>query len=286
MRLVLLKTLTSAFVISGAVSLVVGCSSDSEPDEPSSCQEPPCPGSSTGGTSSGAGGTGSLPPGGGGGENGGKGGSGSPGGDGSGGLSGMECSEAETEFCENQIAPHCGYTAEYWKDQGEGCLVNTEEGFRVEWSGINNLLGRKGVRPGTRENIVHYEADYQPEGNSYLCVYGWTQDPLVEYYIVESWGSWRPPGGEGFQGTLESDGGVYDIYLTERVEQPSIEGTRTFYQYWSVRQEKREKGSVTVENHFAAWENLNMNLGSLYEVSMCVEGYQSSGKAEVKMVIE
>ncbi len=188
--------------------------------------------------------------------------------------------------CGNEIGTHCGLTFEYWKDQGTGCLTNTADGFDVEWNDINNLLGRKGVRPGTREQIVTYSADYNPNGNSYLCVYGWTTGPLVEYYIVDSWGSWRPPGGQGFMGQVTSDGGTYDIYRTERVQQPSIEGTATFYQFWSVRTEKRENGVITVGNHFDAWEALGMNMGNLYEVSMCVEGYQSSGTASVSVSID
>lgn len=196
------------------------------------------------------------------------------------------CTEPESMACGNEIGTHCGLTFEYWKDEGSGCLTNTADGFDVEWNDINNLLGRKGVRPGTREQVVTYSADYNPNGNSYLCVYGWTTGPLVEYYIVDSWGSWRPPGGEGFMGQVESDGGTYDIYRTQRVNQPSIEGTATFYQFWSVRTEKRESGVITVGNHFDAWENLGMNMGNLYEVSMCVEGYQSSGSASVTVSLD
>lgn len=151
------------------------------------------------------------------------------------------------------------------------------------WSNINNLLGRKGLRPGSANQIVTYDANYQPNGNSHLCVYGWTKNPLVEYYIVDSWGSWRPPGGSGHMGTVDSDGGTYDIYRTQRVNQPSIEGTQTFYQYWSSRTEKRASGTITVANHFDAWQSYGMNMGSLYEVSMCVEGYQSSGTADVSV---
>ncbi len=209
------------------------------------------------------------------------------GGSGGGGAPPSNCTEPNLEACSNGIGTHCGYTYEYWKDSGNGCLENTTDGFSVEWSGINNLLGRKGVRPGTAQNVITYEADYNPDGNSYLCAYGWTTSPLVEYYIVDSWGDWRPPGGEGsMNSTVTSDGGTYDIYRTQRVQQPSIEGTQTFYQYWSVRQEKREAGTITVGNHFAAWEGLDMEMGSLYEVSMCVEGYQSNGNADVKVHIE
>ncbi|WP_437787824.1 glycoside hydrolase family 11 protein [Sorangium sp. So ce1097] len=181
---------------------------------------------------------------------------------------------------------HCGLTYEYWKDRGEGCMVNTADGFSVNWNNINNLLARKGVRPGGKDHVVTYEADYRPNGNSYLGVYGWTTSPLIEYYILDSWGTWRPPGGEGFVGTVESDGGTYDIYKTQRVNQPSIEGTATFYQFWSVRKEKRTSGTITVANHFDAWGRFGLTLGRFYEVSLVVEGYQSSGSADVKLSIQ
>ena len=195
------------------------------------------------------------------------------------------CTEAQRTLSSNATGQHCGYTYEYWKDSGSGSLVLKPDGFSVDWSNINNLLGRKGIRPGSANLVVNYDAVYQPNGNSYLCVYGWTRNPLVEYYIVDSWGSWRPPGGASM-GTVTSDGGTYDIYRTERVNQPSIDGTRTFYQYWSVRQAKRTSGTITVGNHFTALAGKGMNLGAFYEVSMTVEGYQSSGKADVKMSIK
>lgn len=189
--------------------------------------------------------------------------------------------EAEQTVCDNEIGSQGGYTYEYWKDQGNGCMnLGPGGAFSIEWKNINNLLARKGVRPGSMNQIITYGADYQPNGNSYLCSYGWTTGPLVEYYIVDSWGSWRPPGGSPI-GTVSSDGGKYDIYRTERVNQPSIQGTATFSQYWSVRKEQRESGTITVANHFYAWENAGMNMGNLYEVSMCVEGYRSSGAANV-----
>jgi endo-1,4-beta-xylanase len=194
------------------------------------------------------------------------------------------CTEPQGEVCNNLSGRHCGYTYEYWKDQGSGCLTNQSNGFSVEWTNVNNLLGRKGLRPGSRNNVVTYQADYQPNGSSYLCVYGWTRDPLIEYYIVDSWGSWRPPGEEPL-GTVTSDGGTYELYRTERVNAPSIDGTRTFSQYWSVRTEKRTSGTITVANHFNAWEGVGLSIGSFYEVSMTVEGYQSSGTANVAMVI-
>jgi endo-1,4-beta-xylanase len=194
------------------------------------------------------------------------------------------CTESDGQVCNNMSGSHCGYTYEYWKDQGTGCLTNTSNGFSVEWTNVSNLLGRKGLRPGSKSQIVSYQATYAPVGSSYLCVYGWTRNPLVEYYIVDSWGDWRPPGGMAL-GSIESDGGTYELYRTERMNAPSIDGTRTFPQYWSVRTAKRTSGTITVANHFDAWTSAGMNTGSLYEVSMTVEGYQSSGTADVAMVM-
>ena len=182
-----------------------------------------------------------------------------------------------------------GYGYELWKDNGDTTMTLMEGGnFSCEWSNINNALFRRGLKfdcTKTWQEIgnisLEYDVDYQPDGNSYLALYGWTREPLVEYYIVESWGNWRPPGGTS-TATVKIDGDNYDIYETTRFNQPSIDGNTTFQQYWCVRQDKREKGSIEVGEVFATWEALGMKMGKLYEASFTVEGYQSAGKATIK----
>ena len=189
----------------------------------------------------------------------------------------------------NQIGTHGGYDFEFWKDSGGSGSMTLNNGgtFSAQWSNVNNILFRKGKKfneTQTHQQIgnmsIDYGATYQPNGNSYLTVYGWTVDPLVEFYIVDSWGNWRPPGSSS-KGRISVDGGTYDIYETTRVNQPSIKGTATFKQYWSVRTSKRTSGTISVSEHFNAWESRGMPMGKMYEVALTVEGYQSSGSANV-----
>ncbi len=196
--------------------------------------------------------------------------------------------QADVTITSNQTGTHGGYNYEYWKDSGNGTMILKDGGaFSCEWSNINNILFRKGFKYNETQthqqlgNItVTYSCNYQPNGNSYLGVYGWTSDPLVEYYIIESWGNWRPPGATS-KGTITVDGGTYDIYETTRINQPSIKDNTTFQQYWSVRTSKRTSGTISVSEHFKAWERMGMKMGKMYEVALVVEGYQSSGKADV-----
>jgi endo-1,4-beta-xylanase len=196
--------------------------------------------------------------------------------------------DAATTYYNNTTVQNGGYDCTLWKDYGNTSMTLNGGGtFSCSWNSIGNALFRAGKTLNSVKNYsdygtikLDYGCNYQPNGNSYLCVYGWSQNPLVEYYIVDSWGSWRPPGGAS-KGQIYVDGGTYDVYETTRYSQPSIEGTKTFKQYWSVRTSKRTSGTITVSEHFRAWANKGMYLGKLYEVALNVEGYQSSGNANV-----
>ena len=204
-------------------------------------------------------------------------------------LTDTSAASAGTTLYNNQSVQVDGVDCTLWKDYGTTSMkLNGGGAFECSWQNIGNALFRTGKsldctkKYGEYGDItIDYSADYQPNGNSYLGVYGWSRNPLVEYYIIDSWGSWRPPGGYS-KGQVTIDGGTYDIYETDRINQPSIDGNTTFKQYWSVRTSKRTSGRISVSKHFDAWAQKGMYLGNLYEVTLNVEGYQSSGYANVK----
>ncbi|WP_295094902.1 glycoside hydrolase family 11 protein [Ruminococcus sp.] len=202
---------------------------------------------------------------------------------------------------DRQIIGHTpdGYYYEFWNmnSSGETEMKTDENGaFSCVWNGIENVLFRTGRNLGSvlswkdYDDIKYeYDVDYAPKGNSYMCVYGWTEKPLVEYYIVDAWGDWRPPGTEKPVAEINVDGNDYEVYSLTKGNQMSILGPTSFKQYWSVRKEngasideKRNlTGEISVSDHFAAWEKAGLELGDLYDVTFNIEGYKSSGEATV-----
>ena len=178
---------------------------------------------------------------------------------------------------------------DYWQNwsDGGGTVTPTNGSggnYSVTWTNCGNFVVGKGWGTGSSTRVANYNAGiFSPSGNGYLTLYGWTRSSLIEYYVVDSWGTYRPTG--TYKGTVSSDGGTYDIYTTMRYNAPSIDGTQTFPQYWSVRQSKRPTGSnvsINFGNHVNAWKNKGMNMGTSWAYqAVCVEGYQSSGNANV-----
>ncbi|MFA6836843.1 MAG: glycoside hydrolase family 11 protein [Fibrobacteraceae bacterium] len=181
---------------------------------------------------------------------------------------------------------------EIWFDSGNNSATFYSDGsFSCTFSNASDYLCRAGLSfnsDKTYSQLGHMYADFQVNisgtsniGYSYIGIYGWTKSPLIEYYIVDSWGSqYRPGSWVGtLKGTFTIDGAEYDVYTNTRTNQPSIEGNATFTQFFSIRKEARNCGTIDITAHFEKWAELGMTLGNLYEAKVLGEAGTTSGGA-------
>lgn len=191
----------------------------------------------------------------------------------------------------NSTGTNNGFYYTFWKDSGSASMTLQSGGrYTSQWtSNTNNWVGGKGWNPGSSSRVLNYSGNYGVSNsqNSYLAFYGWTRSPLIEYYIIESYGSYNPAscsGGTDY-GSFTSDGATYNVRRCQRVQQPSIDGTQTFYQYFSVRNPKKGfgniSGTITFANHANFWASKGLNLGNHDYQVMATEGYQSTGSSDI-----
>ncbi|OCL11429.1 glycoside hydrolase family 11 protein [Glonium stellatum] len=176
----------------------------------------------------------------------------------------------------DRLARRQDYTQNY-KTSGSVNFSPSSSGYSVTFSGAADFVVGKGWKTGTERNITFTGTTTASAGTVLVSIYGWSKSPLVEYYIQEYSNGQGAAQGTKI-GTLESDGSTYDIWKHQQVNQPSISGTTTFWQYISVRQDKRPSGgTVTVANHFKAWADNGMKLGSLDYQTLSTEGWGNAG---------
>ncbi|KKO99257.1 glycosyl hydrolase family 11 [Trichoderma harzianum] len=154
-------------------------------------------------------------------------------------------------------------------------------GFSVNWNTQDDFVVGVGWTTGSSSPINFSGSFGVNSGTGLLSVYGWSTNPLVEYYIMEDNHAYPAQG--TVKGTVTSDGATYTIYENTRVNEPSIQGTATFNQYISVRNSPRTSGTVTVQNHFNAWASHGMNLGAMNYQVVAVEGWGGSGSASLSV---
>jgi len=191
----------------------------------------------------------------------------------------------------NSTGTNNGFYYSFWKDSGNASMTLHAGGrYASQWTNnTNNWVGGKGWNPGSSNKVVSYSGNYgvSASQNSYLALYGWTRSPLIEYYVIESYGSYNPAscsGGTDY-GSFQSDGATYNVRRCLRTQQPSIDGTQTFYQYFSVRNPKKGfgniSGTITFANHANFWASKGLNLGAHNYMVLATEGYQSSGSSDL-----
>lgn len=174
------------------------------------------------------------------------------------------------------------YVQNYNSNLGDFTYNESAGTYSMYWEdGVNgDFVVGLGWSTGAARSIT-YSANYNAANSgSYLAVYGWINSPQAEYYIVENYGDYNPCSGAQSLGTLSSDGGTYQVCTDTRYNQPSITGTSTFTQFFSVRESKRSSGTVTTGNHFNFWAQHGFGNSYNFQV-MAVEAFSGAGSATV-----
>jgi endo-1,4-beta-xylanase len=146
--------------------------------------------------------------------------------------------------------------------------------YAISWSGVGDMVGGKGWNPGGYMSVGYNVGS--ASGYNTISVYGWTTNPLVEYYITELGSLYT--GDATYKGSVSSDGHTYNTYEHQQVNQPSIEGTATFEQYLDAwgGSSIGSNHTVTTGNHFSHWQSLGMNLGSFNYMILATEAYNGA----------
>jgi hypothetical protein len=189
-----------------------------------------------------------------------------------------------------------GNTAwQIWTNGGPGNLTTYGDtpAFTASWNNSGDYLGRMGFEWGTSgKKYTEYgtiTADYvwNKTGTagqySYIGIYGWSNNPCVEWYIVEDSFHQMPFNtGDRPIGTAEVDGGTYNLVHrnTSGTGGDRCGGAGNWEQFYSIRLEGKRCGTITISDHFDVWAEQGWNLGNLLEVKVVVEAAAGTGSVD------
>jgi endo-1,4-beta-xylanase len=181
---------------------------------------------------------------------------------------------AATQVCSNQTGTIDGAFYTMFVSGGSACItLNSGTSYSATWSSIGDFVGGIGSNPGSTSRTVSFSNSLSASGGTTLVsLYGWSTNPLVEYYVEDNY---VPAGNAAgtFMGTMTSDGGTYNIYEHQQVGQPSIQGTATFEQYLAIRTSPVSSGTITFSNFVSAWASHGMNLGTMNYQVLATESF-------------
>ena len=181
-----------------------------------------------------------------------------------------------------------------WSNAGSGTLTTfSTPAFSAGWNNSGDYLGRLGFewgnsgktydQYGTIAAQVAFKKTGSAGGYSYIGIYGWSTNPCVEYYIVDDSFGTMPFNAYNstLKGTVTIDGESYKLFSNNT---NGTGGSRcnasSWLQFWSIRQKARQCGTITISDHFKAWDAAGMKLGNLLEAKILVETGGGSGSVD------
>ena len=171
-----------------------------------------------------------------------------------------------------------GYFWQCYVSSGSGSISFPQAGtypgnFQANWSNVGDIVAGKGWNPGSSSRTIGYNCGSLTGSYNFFGVYGWTTNPLIEYYVCEL-GSVTYAA--TYIGSVTSDGHSYGVYKHQQVNQPSIIGTATFWQYmdnWGGTS-LGANHTVTMANHINNWRNHGgQGFGSYNYQILALEAY-------------
>jgi len=180
-----------------------------------------------------------------------------------------------------------------WTNGSGGTITvfDNAHAFSANWDNSSNFLANVGLNFGSGKKYSEYgkilaqfvETKKGTDGGySFIGVYGWTQNPCTEWYIVEDSYNAMPI----MQGSLTAtiDGGTYYMSTNQTTGSGgnACEGGHTgpWTQFWDVRSTARQCGAVTVSDHFDAWTKQGWTLGNLHYVHISLEVLGGTGEID------
>jgi endo-1,4-beta-xylanase len=170
-----------------------------------------------------------------------------------------------------------GYFYQCYVSSGSGSISFPQAGtyagnFAASWSNVGDIVAGKGWNPGSSTRTINYNCGALTGSYNFFGVYGWTTSPLIEYYVCEL-GSVTYAA--TYVGSLSSDGHNYSVYKHQQVNQPSIQGTATFWQYLSQwgGSSTGSNHAVTIGNHMNYWKSHIGSMGNNNLQILAVEAY-------------
>jgi hypothetical protein len=201
---------------------------------------------------------------------------------------------------------HCGQNTrgtaggqnwELWSNSlsSSACLTTFDStAFSARWNNNGDFLARVGLEFGNSgksyDQYGTLKADFSftksgsGGGFSYIGIYGWTNNPCVEWYIVDDRYGTMPfdAYNASQKGTVTIDGETYELFQnrTNGTGGSRCSGVSQWDQFWSIRQSARQCGTVTISEHFKAWEAAGLSLGGLLEAKILVETGGGNGSID------
>lgn len=138
--------------------------------------------------------------------------------------------------------------------------------FVGSWtSGVTDSLCGKGWNPGSIRNVGYNVGVLSGSWHS-VGVYGFAPYPNLEYYIDDMGAA-----GGTFIGTVNSDGGTYNVYEGSQANGPQYKDSRT------VAQSKGANHTITMANHVNYWKAHIGSFGSPSWTVLSCEAFSGPG---------